>query len=125
MTATAEPQPMELVRVPDGQGGYRHDFRPVAPAPVRRKKRQAPDPIKANPDASAQQLQQIIERRERLEQEKAEIADDIRDVNSEAKAIGFDVKTITAIIAMRKMNPDLRREAEMVMEAYKAALGLE
>lgn len=131
MTATAEPRPqaavqMQLVRVPDGQGGYCHDFRPVAPrtGSARRKARVTPDPIKANPDHAAQQLQLLIERRERLEEEKASIADDIRDVNGEAKAMGFDVKAITAIIAMRKLDPDLRREAEMVMEAYKIALGL-
>lgn len=119
--------PMALVRVPDGQGGFRHDFRPVPPQPVKRKRkaRVAPDPLKANPDAAAQQLQQIIERRERLEEEKASVADDIRDVNAEAKAMGYDVKAISAIIAMRKTNPDLRREAEMVLETYKTALGID
>lgn len=123
--APADAQPMALVRVPDGAGGWRHEFRPIPPEqPKKRKKRSAPDPIKANPDRSAQQLKLIIERRERLEEEKAGIADDIRDVNAEAKAIGFDVKTITAIIAMRKMNPDLRREAEDILETYKTALGI-
>ncbi|OCC25672.1 hypothetical protein MB02_01290 [Croceicoccus estronivorus] len=80
--------------------------------------------MEANPDSAAQQLQQIIERRERLEEEKAAIADDIRDVNAEAKAVGFDVKAIAAIIAMRKMNPDMRREAEAILDTYKTALGL-
>jgi uncharacterized protein (UPF0335 family) len=118
---------MALTRVPDGQGGFRHEFRPVTaqPAGRKRKARVAPDPIRANPDAAAQQLQQFIERRERLEEEKAGIADDIRDVNAEAKAVGFDVKTITAIIALRKMNPDLRREAQDILETYKSALGID
>ncbi|MDD3800096.1 MAG: DUF2312 domain-containing protein [Novosphingobium sp.] len=80
--------------------------------------------MEANPDTAAQQLQQLIERRERLEEEKAGIADDIRDVNAEAKALGFDVKAIGAIIAMRKMQPDLRREAEAILDTYKTALGL-
>lgn len=125
-TAPADAQPMALVRVPDGQGGYRHEFRPVPPEQPKKKRkaRPRPDPIEANPDTAAQQLQQLIERRERLEEEKAGIADDIRDVNAEAKALGFDVKAIGAIIAMRKMQPDLRREAEAILDTYKTALGL-
>ena len=125
-TAPADVQPMALVRVPDGAGGWRHEFRPVPPEQPKRKRkaRRVPDPIEANPEASAQQLQQLIERRERLEEEKAGIAEDIRDVNAEAKAMGFDVKTITAIIAMRKMDPNLRREAEDILETYKTALGI-
>lgn len=123
---TASP-PMALVRVPDGHGGYKHDFRPVTAQPPARKRktRITPDPIKANPDSAAQQLQQIIERRERLEEEKASIGDDIRDVNAEAKAMGFDVKAISAIIAMRKTNPDMRREMEMILDTYKSALGID
>lgn len=119
-------QPMALVRISDGQGGYRHVFRPVPPEQPKKKRktRHTPDPIDANPDSAAKQLQQYIERRERLEEEKAGIADDIRDVNAEAKAMGFDVKAITAIIAMRKMNPDMRREAEAILDTYKTALGI-
>ncbi len=129
MTASipADARPMALVDVPDGQGGYRQEFRPIpAENPKgRRKARRAPDPIQANPDHAAQQLRQFIERRERLEEEKAGISDDIRDVNAEAKAMGFDVKTISAIIAMRKMNPDMRREAEMILDTYKSSLGID
>lgn len=119
-------QPMALVRVSDGAGGFRHEFRPVPAEPPRRKRKAPPrpDPIEANPDSAAQQLQQFIERRERLEEEKHGIMEDIRDVNAEAKAMGFDVTAISAIIAMRKMNPDMRREAEMILDTYKTALGL-
>jgi len=127
MTATipCDAQQMALVRVSDGAGGWRHEFRPVpSEKPKAGKKRHTPDPIHANPEASAQQLKLLIERRERLEEEKLAIADDIRDVNAEAKAVGFDVKTLTAIIAMRKMSPDLRHEAEAILEAYKTALGI-
>lgn len=127
MTATipADAQTMALVRVSDGAGGWRHEFRPVpAEKPKGRKKRHTPDPIHANPEASAQQLKLLIERRERLEEEKLGISDDIKDVNAEAKALGFDVKTITTIIAMRKMAPDLRREAEAILEMYATALGI-
>ncbi len=119
-------QPMALVRVPDGQGGYRHEFRPVPPEQPKgkRKGRPRPDPIHANPEASAQQLKQIIERVERLNEEEQGIKDDKRDVLAEAKAVGFDTKTINAIVALRKMNPDLRREAEDILETYKSALGI-
>lgn len=121
----ADAQPMALVRVPDGEGGYRHEFRPVpAEKPKARKKPRTPDPIHANPDASAQQLKQLIERIERMEEEKAGISEDIRDAYSEGKAVGFDTKTIRAIIALRKMNPEMRREAEDILETYKAALGI-
>lgn len=121
----ADAQPMALVRVPDGQGGYRHEFRPVpADKPKARKKARTPDPIHANPDASAQQLKQLIERIERLDEEELGIKNDKRDVLAEAKAVGFDTKTVRAIIALRKMNPDMRREAEDILETYKAALGI-
>nr|WP_272917850.1 DUF2312 domain-containing protein [Altericroceibacterium endophyticum] len=89
-----------------------------------RKTRTAPDPIDANPDSAAQQLKQLIERLERLEEEKRGIADDIKEVKSEAKALGYDVKTITAIIAMRKLSPDVRQEAEAILDTYKTALGI-
>lgn len=122
----ADVQPMALVRVPDGQGGFRHEFRPVpAEKPKPRKKPRAPDPIHANPDASAQQLKQIVERVERLDEEELGIKNDRRDVLAEAKAIGFNVKTVRAIVALRKMQPDLRREAEDILETYKAALGID
>jgi len=128
MTPETETAPtMALVRVPDGAGGWRHEFRPVRQdAPKQKRKARAkPDPIHANPDASAQQLKQIIERVERLNEEELAIKDDRRDVLSEAKAVGFDTKTINAIIALRKMNPDLRREAEDILDAYKTALGID
>lgn len=122
----ADAQPMALVRVPDGQGGYRHEFRPVpAEKPKARKKPRTPDPIHANPDASAQQLKQLIERIERLDEEELGIKNDKRDVLAEAKAVGFDTKTVRAIIALRKMHPDMRREAEDILETYKAALGID
>lgn len=69
-------------------------------------------------------LRLLIERRERLEEEKKGIADDIRDVMAEAKAVGYDTKIIGQIIKLRKMKPDDRREMEEMLETYKAALGL-
>ncbi len=121
-----EARPMMLVPVPDGHGGWKNEFRPVPPEkPKGRKKRRAPDPIEANPDHAAQSLRLLIERREKLEEEKAGILDDIKDVNGEAKALGFNVKTINRIIAMRKLDPHVLQEDEAIFETYRTALGME
>ncbi|MBW8784147.1 MAG: DUF2312 domain-containing protein [Novosphingobium sp.] len=69
-------------------------------------------------------LRLLIERVERLEEEKKGLADDIRDVYAEAKAVGYDSKIMRQIVRLRKMKPDDRREMEMVLDTYKAALGL-
>ncbi|OYY78807.1 MAG: DUF2312 domain-containing protein [Sphingomonas sp. 28-62-20] len=73
---------------------------------------------------SAEQLRLLIERIERLEEEKKAMADDIKDVYAEAKATGFDTKTMRTIVRLRKMEKHHRDEAEMLLETYKAALGL-
>jgi uncharacterized protein (UPF0335 family) len=69
-------------------------------------------------------LRLLIERVERLEEEKKGIADDIRDVYSEAKAVGYDAKIMRQIVRLRKMKPDDRAEMETILDLYKAALGL-
>ena len=76
-------------------------------------------------EAADDRLRLLIERVERLEEEKKGIADDIKDVYSEAKAVGYDAKIMRQIVRLRKMKPDDRREAEMMLETYKNALGLE
>ena len=73
---------------------------------------------------SAEQLNLLIERIERLEEEKKGIADDIKDVYGEAKATGFDVKTMRTIVRLRRMEKHHRDEAEMLLETYKNVLGL-
>ncbi|WP_294264882.1 DUF2312 domain-containing protein [uncultured Sphingomonas sp.] len=73
---------------------------------------------------SAEQLRLLIERVERLEEEKKGISDDIKDVYAEAKSTGFDVKTMKTIVRLRKMEKHHRDEAEMLLETYKQALGL-
>jgi len=75
-------------------------------------------------NASDDRLRLLIERVERLEEEKKGIADDIKDVYGEAKAVGYDVKIMRKVIALRKMNPDDRAEMEAILDLYKAALGL-
>ncbi len=75
--------------------------------------------------ATASRLKSIIERVERLEEEKSGLAEDIKEVYGEAKATGFDVKVIRQIVRLRKIELDKRREAEMLLETYKAAIGME
>lgn len=76
-------------------------------------------------NVAADQLRLFIERIERLEEEKAGIADDIKDVYSEAKSTGYDVKTMRQIVRLRKLEKHVRQEAEALLETYKAALGIE
>jgi uncharacterized protein (UPF0335 family) len=72
-----------------------------------------------------ERLMLLIERVERLEEEKKGIADDIKDVFSEAKAVGYDTKIMKLLIRIRKMNPDDRREHALLVETYANALGLD
>jgi uncharacterized protein (UPF0335 family) len=73
---------------------------------------------------AADQLKSIIERIERLEEEKAALSGDIKDVYSEAKANGFDVKVLRKIISMRKRDFAERQEEEAILELYMQALGM-
>ena len=74
---------------------------------------------------AADELRLLIERIERLEEEKKAIADDVKDVYGEAKARGYDTKTMRAIVRLRRMETHVRQEADALLETYKAALGLE
>ena len=71
-----------------------------------------------------EQLKAIIERIERLEEEKKTTSDDIRDVYAEAKGTGFDIKALRTIVRMRKQDTDERREEQAVLEMYMNALGM-
>ena len=70
------------------------------------------------------QLRLFIERIERLEEEKKGVADDIRDTYSEAKSQGYDPKIMRQIVRLRKMEAHDRQELELILDTYKAALGL-
>lgn len=74
---------------------------------------------------AGKRLQSFIERIERLEEEKAALMEDIKEVYAEAKAVGFDAKTMRTIVRLRKMDLEKRREADDLLEIYKAALGME
>ncbi|HEU0098635.1 MAG TPA: GapR family DNA-binding domain-containing protein [Allosphingosinicella sp.] len=73
---------------------------------------------------AADELRLLIERIERLEEEKKAIADDVKDVYGEAKSRGYDTKTIRTIVRLRKMEPNDRQEAEAMIETYMQALGM-
>jgi len=74
--------------------------------------------------AGAEQLSQFIERVERLEEEKRALMADIKDVYSEAKAIGFEPKIMRQIVRMRAMDRDLLSEQDALLDTYRDALGL-
>lgn len=76
-------------------------------------------------EATDDRLRLLIERVERLEEEKKGISDDIRDAYAEAKAVGFDPKIMRQIVKLRKLRPDDRREMDLVLETYRSALGLD
>ncbi|MGZ8299907.1 MAG: DUF2312 domain-containing protein [Rhodoplanes sp.] len=78
----------------------------------------------AAPNAIANQLKAVVERIERLEEEKKAIADDIRDVYAEAKGNGYDVKALRTIIRLRKQDKTERQEHEAILETYMHALGM-
>ncbi|MCH5201895.1 MAG: DUF2312 domain-containing protein [Oscillospiraceae bacterium] len=71
-----------------------------------------------------QRLQSLIERIERLEEEKQGIASDIRDVYAEAKSAGYDTKTIRAVIKLRKLNNADKDEQDTLLETYRNALNV-
>lgn len=73
---------------------------------------------------AAERLKSFVERLERLEDEKRELLDQIKDVLAEAKGEGFDVKTLRQVLKLRKMKPHDRSEQEELLEVYKAALGM-
>ena len=70
------------------------------------------------------QLRALVERIERLEEEKKGIADDIKDVYAEAKGNGFDIKILARVIGLRKKSADERQEEDAMLDVYLAALGM-
>ncbi len=81
----------------------------------------------ATPDSykvTAGELRQFVERIERLEMEKKDIADQVREVYAESKSRGYDQKALRAIVSLRKRDKDEVAEQEAVLEMYKEALGM-
>jgi uncharacterized protein (UPF0335 family) len=71
-----------------------------------------------------EQLRAVVERVERMEEEKKAISDDIKDIYAEAKAHGFDVKALRTVIRLRKMDQEQRAEHDAIVETYLSALGI-
>ena len=76
-------------------------------------------------DGVNDRLRLLIERVERLEDEKKGIADDVKDVYAEAKAVGFDAKIMREVIRLRKMKPDDLKERNAILQLYAAELGMD
>lgn len=74
---------------------------------------------------SGQRLKAYLDRIERLEEEKAGLGEDVKDIYAEAKATGFDTKTMRKLVRLRKMDAEKRREEDELLELYKAAIGLD
>ena len=74
---------------------------------------------------SAQRLESIIKRIEKLEEDKAAVSEDIKGVYIEAKSTGFDVKAIRQIVRLRRIEENKRKEQEEILDLYKSAIGME
>lgn len=74
--------------------------------------------------AAGDQIKSVVERVERLEEEKRGLSDDIREVYAEAKGNGLDVKALRTIVSMRRLDPNERAENETILETYLKAMGM-
>jgi uncharacterized protein (UPF0335 family) len=81
--------------------------------------------MEAGGNASQRQLIQFVERIERLIEERSGINDDIKDVKAEAKANGFDSRTMMEVIKIRKMERNVRQERRALLDTYLAAFGID
>lgn len=76
------------------------------------------------PEVNNEQLLQFVERIERLENDIRSLREDTKEIYSEAKSAGFDVKALRQIIKIRKSDPDKLEQEEAIVENYKTALGM-
>lgn len=84
----------------------------------------AEEVTEAQRDATAARLKSFVERVERLEEERAALAEDVKGVMAEAKASGFDTKIIKKVIRLRKMDEQKRREEQELLDLYASAVGI-
>lgn len=73
---------------------------------------------------SGARIKSFVERIERLEEEKSALSEDIKEIYSEVKGVGFDAAVIRKIVSLRKMDAEKRREAEELLDLYKVAVGM-
>lgn len=76
-------------------------------------------------EISSERLKSIIKRIEKLEEDKAAVSEDLKEVYAEAKGTGFDTKIIRKIVSIRKIELEKRREMDELLELYKSALGMD
>ncbi len=76
-------------------------------------------------EISSERLKSFIKRIEKLEEDKAAVAEDLKEVYSEAKGTGFDTKIIRKVISLRKMEVEKRREMDELLDLYKSAIGMD
>lgn len=91
---------------------------------MRDRQRGKNEPKDLSDNTSTDQLRAFIERIERMEEEKAAIGEDIKEIYAEAKGNGFDTKILRKIVAIRKLDPNERMEQEATLELYMSALGM-
>jgi uncharacterized protein (UPF0335 family) len=80
---------------------------------------------KTSGGVSGERLRAFIQRIEKLEEDKAAVGEDLKEVYSEAKGVGYDTKVIRKLVSLRKIELEKRREAEELLELYKSAIGME
>ncbi len=88
------------------------------------KEAQTPTTEETPTNIAGDRLRSIVERIERLEEERKAIANDIKDIFSEAKSAGFDVKVIKQLIAIRRQEPAEVEEQETLLDVYRKAIGM-
>jgi uncharacterized protein (UPF0335 family) len=81
--------------------------------------------IEVGHNSADERLKRLVERVESLEAEKKGLADDVRDIYAEAKAVGYDPKIMRQVVRLRKMKPDDLRKQQTILGVYAAALGLD
>jgi uncharacterized protein (UPF0335 family) len=116
---------MRTVR--DAGGMVRHApaiFLPAAPTKRGKKARPVPDPIQTNGEGAAEEVRLLLERLERLHEEKRGIADDIRDVEAEAKGRGYSAAALNAIRKIRLKAKEEYQEETAILELYMQNLGM-
>lgn len=74
---------------------------------------------------AAESLRNFIDRIERVEEERKELADDVKDIYTEAKSLGFDAKILRKLISLRKQDVNARKEEQALLELYASAIGLD
>jgi uncharacterized protein (UPF0335 family) len=115
------------MRIVRGVGGEtRHVPTPYIPPArgAKARKRHVPDPIKTNGEVTAEELRLLLERLERLHEEKKGIADDIKDVLAEARGRGFDAAALNRLLKIRQKRKEEFQEEEAILEVYMQSLGM-